>query len=290
MTSAKALREAAQRLAAAGVPDSRLDAEYLLAHALHTDRMALLMHGSLELPPDRQAAYEALLARREAREPLQYILKNQDFMGLLLYVDESVLIPRPETELLCERALAWLRARRDLSAPRALDLCTGSGAIAVAIATSLPGARVSACDLSSAALAVARRNADAHGVRVDMYQGDFLAAVTGQRFDLMVCNPPYIPSAACETLQEEVLREPRLALDGGEDGLAFYRRLAKEAPLFLSPGGALFCEVGHDQAVAVRELFAPVFSKTDVFPDLSGVVRIVSAAGPGTFPGGTHVR
>ncbi len=289
MTVYEALKEAAAALDSAGVPDSRLDAQYLLAHALGADRMALSLRGREVLNPAGKAAFHALLARRIGREPLQYILGSQSFMGLELYVDENVLIPRPETELLCERALTWLKEYGP-AVPKVLDLCTGSGALAVAIAFFMPQADVYAADISIGALCVAQKNAAFHKAAAAFFQGDFLSAVPGRRFDLIVCNPPYIPASACETLQAEVLKEPRAALDGGPDGLLFYRRLALEAPLSLCPGGALFCEVGYGQAEAVRSLLAPLFEQTEVFDDLSHVPRIVSALSPKSLPGGNHVR
>lgn len=277
MTIAESLRAAKVLLEEAGVPDSRLDAEYLLAQVLHQNRMALLLNGREELSPAHQAAFDELLQKRAKRIPLQYLLKSQDFMGLPLYVDESVLIPRPETELLCEQALIWLKGRLDLPSPNVLDLCTGSGALAVAIAQALPRARVSAADMSEGALGVARRNAAAYHAEIAFFQGDFLSAAAGQRFDLIVCNPPYIPSGECHSLQPEVMMEPSIALDGGEDGLYYYKKLATEAPRCLCPGGALFCEVGFDQAQAVRELFSPAFPRIEIFKDLSGISRIVCA-------------
>ncbi len=286
MTITESLRAAKSLLAEAGVPDSRLDAEYLLSHVLNQNRMALLMNGREELSPAHQAAFDQLLKRRAQRVPLQYLLQSQDFMGLSLYVDESVLIPRPETEQLCEQALLWLSKRQENDSPTVLDLCTGSGALAVAIAHALPKAKVSAADLSQKALDVARRNADAYHAKISFLQGDFLNAAAGQKFDLIVCNPPYIPSSECSHLQPEVLMEPSMALDGGEDGLHYYRKLAVEAPRFLCPGGALFCEVGFDQAQVVRDLFSPSFERIEILQDLSGIPRIVSAF---LSFGGAHV-
>ena len=289
MTILEALKAAAASLEKAGVPDSRLDAEYLLAHTLGISRMTLFLNNRRELSPAEQSSFGALLVRRIKREPLQYILASQSFMGFQLYVDESVLIPRPETELLCERALAWLKERGSAS-PKVLDLCTGSGALAVVIACLMPGAQVFASDISEKALDVAKKNAKAHQAEVAFFEGDFLYAVSGMQFDCIVCNPPYIPTEACETLQAEVRKEPRAALDGGVDGLRFYHFLAGQAPAFLCPGGALFCEVGYDQAEVVKGLLAPFFEQTEVFHDLSHIPRIVSAVSPNPLSGGTHVR
>ncbi len=289
MTVLEALKNAAGTLENAGVPDSRLDAELLLAHVLKQNRMELMLNGHEPLSPAALKLYDGLLARRVRREPLQYILAGQSFMGIEMYVDENVLIPRPETELLCEHALDWLKEQGQPS-PKVLDLCTGSGALAVAIACLEPHAQVTAADISEKALAVAKKNAGAHHAKVAFYQGDFLSAVSGMQFDCIVCNPPYIPTAVCETLQAEVRKEPRTALDGGEDGLRFYRQLALEAPKSLCPGGALFCEMGYDQAEAVEGLLAPYFERTTVFHDLSHIPRIVAAVLPKSLPGGTHVR
>ena len=279
MTIHEILKEAAETLARAGVPDSRLDAEFLLAHVLNVSRMELTLRGREALSPAALASYGILLSRRQSREPLQYILASQSFMGLDLYVDDSVLIPRPETELLCEQALMWLR-KQSLPSFRVLDLCTGSGALAVAVACQEYTAQVFATDISDQALAVAKKNAKIHNAEVTFFKGDFLSSVSGLQFDLIVCNPPYIPAAQCETLQEEVLYEPRIALDGGADGLHFYRKLALEAPHCLHPGGALFCEVGYGQAQAVSELFAPAFAQIEVYNDLNRIPRIVSAVFP----------
>ncbi len=289
MTILEALKNAGAKLDDAGVLDSRLDAEYLLAHVLCMTRMQLLLGSAKELSPADQAAFEGLLERRRQREPLQYILGVQSFMGFDFFVNESVLIPRPETELLCEHALAWLKTR-NLPAPKVLDLCTGSGALAVAIARLAPTAAVSAADISPAALLVARKNAKENNANVAFFEGDFLHAVVGNSYDLIVCNPPYIPTDICQTLQPEVLREPGNALEGGEDGLIFYRRLAKDAPFFLCPGGALFCEVGYDQAADVQSLLAPHFEAVTVHEDLSHISRIVAALSPKSLSGGNHVR
>lgn len=289
MTILESLRKGASLLAASGVPDSRLDAELLLSHVLGVNRMQLLMKGREELSDTAFEAYDALIARRAAREPLQYILKSQSFMGFDLYVDESVLIPRPETELLCEHALQWLK-EQNAPSPMVLDLCTGSGALSIALAKLMPKAKVFASDISEKALRVAQKNAAALAANVAFFQGDLLQAVKGLQFDLIVCNPPYIPTADCYMLQAEVLMEPRQALDGGKDGLDFYRRLAADAPDSLCAGGALFCEVGFDQAEAVCSLLSTVFEQARIFDDFQHIPRIVAAMVPHSLPGGKDVR
>lgn len=289
MTILEAIKKAAAALEQAAVPDSRLDAEYLLAHVLSVGRMSMLLNGQTELSSDHQRAFDALITRRTAREPLQYIIGLQSFMGLSFHVDKHVLIPRPETEILCEQAIHWLQQKK-LSAPRVLDLCTGSGALAVAIAHTLPDAQVFATDISASALAMAQRNAKANNVLVKFAQGDFLEPLKGLTFDCIVCNPPYIPTGVCKTLQPEVMMEPENALDGGNDGLVFYKRLALESHAFLTPGGALFCEVGFDQAATVEQIFTPVFELTTMIDDLCHIPRIVTAVSSKRLPGGNDVR
>ncbi|MBQ7455587.1 MAG: peptide chain release factor N(5)-glutamine methyltransferase [Clostridia bacterium] len=265
-----ALRAAAARLDAAGVPDAANDAALLLAHLLGEQPLSLRADGARPLPEDTAAAYDALVDRRAAREPLQYITGEAPFMGLMLEAAENVLIPRFDTETLCGQALSRLQGSM-----RALDLCTGSGAIAVALAHARPDAEVLAGDISPAALALARLNAASCGARVDFRLGDLFAPFSGERFDMIVSNPPYIPTGELPALQPEVRREPTLALDGGADGLAFYRRIAAEAPEHLAAGGWLGLEIGSDQAEAVCALLAPAFEEISVYQDLNGLDRAV---------------
>ncbi len=219
-----------------------------------------------------------MLARRAAGEPLQYILGEQDFFGLRFRVDGRVLIPRPETEILCEKALDFLRTRPGM---KALDLCAGSGALAVTLALRCPDAEVWACDISPDALEVAGENARRFGAAVRFAQGDLFAPLSGERFDLIVSNPPYVARSDLDKLQPEVRREPVLALDGGPDGLDFYRRIAREAPPHLHEGGRILLEVGAGQAEAVASMLAARnFLPDEILRDLSGIPRVVCAAGP----------
>jgi len=275
MTVREALKSGAEALAA--VPDPQLDAELLLCDVMRMRRMNLLLAAAQPLTAAQEARYRALLLRRAAREPLQYILGTQSFYGMELRVDPRVLIPRQETETLCERALESLRGVQN---PRVADLCTGSGAIAILIKHSRPDAAVFATELSPQALELARENAESIGADVQFRQGDLLKPLEGQTFDCLVSNPPYIPSAALETLQPEVRLEPRMALDGGADGLLFYRRLAAEAPDYLKPEGKLLMEFGDGQARDVRAIFAETrrFSGLRVHLDLYGRPRILEAA------------
>ena len=192
-------------------------------------------------------------------------------MGLCLRCAPGVLIPRFDTEILCREALARMRGEA-----RVLDLCTGSGALAVAIAHARPQARVFAGDISPDAIKLARENAARCDVRVDVRPGDLFAPFACERFDVIVSNPPYIPAGELPGLQAEVQREPALALDGGPDGLDFYRRIAAEAPAHLTPGGWLLLEIGSDQAAAVTVLLARDFDIISVYGDLNGLDRAVA--------------
>lgn len=254
------------------VPDARLDAEYLLAEALHMPRLSLLLDKMRLLTPEEMAAYEKLLCRREKREPLQYILGNQPFMGFLFKTDSRALIPRNDTESLCEEALRHLSPGK-----KALDLCTGTGAIAISLKKLCPQAQVTATDLSAEALSLARENAHALKADVQFLEGDLFAPVSGKTFHMIVSNPPYIPDSLREKLQEEVLMEPDMALFAGNDGMDFYRRIAREAPRHLMPGGQLCLETGDGQGDAVAALLQSSFESIRILPDLNGLPRVVSA-------------
>jgi len=271
MTVREALQWAEAELKA--IPEPRLDAEYLLSAALGLPRLEMRMEKSRGLTADQQAAYAALIARRKRREPLQYILGEQSFMGFSFKTDPRALIPRQDTETVCEEALRHLRPGM-----RALDLCTGTGAIAIALKKLCPGADVTASDVSAEALSLARENAAALGAKVRFLQGDLFALLRGEAFDLIVSNPPYVEEALRGRLQAEVEREPALALFGGPDGMDFYRRIAREAPAHLAAGGRLVLESGDGEAERICALLNGRFSDIRVIPDLSGLPRCVSAA------------
>lgn len=275
MTVRQALQSAARTLEEADVPDARTDAEWLLAHVTGQSRMELRLAASTELTCEQERRFSSLLLSRVQRQPLQYLLGTQDFYGLSIAVDERALIPRQETEELCQWALSLLEA---LPSPQVLDLCTGSGAIAVALKRLCPHGRVCASDLSAPALSLAQENARANGAEIRFFQGDLWEPLADLRFDLIVSNPPYIPSAECAALQAEVLFEPRMALDGGPDGLAFYRRIARGAAAHLNPGGWLLLEVGQGEAADVlRLLTAAGLADGTVRSDIYGVPRMVGA-------------
>lgn len=244
-----------KRFTDAGIASPRLEAQLLLAHVLHCSRMQLYTGFDKPLGEDELTGYRELIKRRLGGEPVAYLLGEHEFWGLPFHVDENVLVPRADTETVIEVARSL---RTDRAAPcRVLDLCTGSGAIAVSLARELTASTVVATDLSEAAVAIARRNAERNKVadRVDIRLGDLWAPVAGERFDLICSNPPYIATPVIATLAAEVRREPVMALDGGADGLVFYDRICGAARDHLEPGGALVVEHGYDQADAVRERF-----------------------------------
>jgi release factor glutamine methyltransferase len=295
MTIAGALGEAAESLRAAGVGEARREAGSLLAHVTGRDRAYFFAHDDERLAPERLAAYRRAVARRAAGEPLQYIRGSQEFYGLDFEVTPDVLIPRPETELLVETALELLR---DTPAPSVCDVGAGSGCIIISILRERADARGAALDISPAALAVARRNAERHGVAgrltflesdcfdaLDPRDADALGAASpgdvrpgAGRFDLIASNPPYVAEDALAGLQREVRdHEPRVALTPGGDGLSIIRRLAAESPRRLKPGGHLLMEIGYDQHERVAALVNPrVWTLLDIHPDLQGIPRTVA--------------
>jgi release factor glutamine methyltransferase len=265
VTLAQALRAAA----ALGV--ARLDAQLLLLHVLQRpagDRAWLIAHDEDALADDAAARFAELGARRAAGEPLAYLVGHKEFFGLPLQVDARVLVPRPDTETLVEWALEVLR---DRTAPRVIDLGTGSGAIALAIRQARPDARVEAVDRSAAALEVARANAQRLGLAVEFRQADWLDGAAGG-YDLVVSNPPYV--AAGDPHLPELRHEPAAALVAGADGLDDLRRLAAAAPAHLAPGGWLLLEHGWDQAATVRALLAAAgLADSRSRADLAGIQR-----------------
>ncbi|MBI5772315.1 MAG: peptide chain release factor N(5)-glutamine methyltransferase [Verrucomicrobia bacterium] len=258
MTILEVIRRSAEFLGQRGVDSPRLQIELLLAHVLRTPRLKLYLNFERTLTEPELAQLRELVRRRAAREPLQHLLGSTSFCGLEFEVNRDVLIPRPETELLAERAWNHLSPLTS-HLSTALDFGTGSGCLAVTLAVKCPAARVTALDISGAALEVARRNAQRHGVgdRVEFVESDGFAALNGDsRCDLIVSNPPYIVTGEIAALQPEVRDfDPRPALDGGADGLDFYRRLAAEAGQFLNEHGKIMLEFGDGQADAIKNLF-----------------------------------
>ncbi|HEY4106161.1 MAG TPA: peptide chain release factor N(5)-glutamine methyltransferase [Polyangiaceae bacterium] len=257
---------------------ARLDAELLLGEALGLDRIKLIIEAERPLSEAELGRYRELIKRRRSGEPIAYILGRREFFALPFHVDRRVLIPRPDTEVLVETALAGTRERHLYG--RMLDLCTGSGCVAVAFAKERPTWRITAIDLSADAAALARENVQRSGVahHVAVLEGDLFAPLSAdEHFELVTANPPYIPSAEIATLDTDVRDfEPRLALDGGADGLDVIRRLLAEAPRYLVSGGLIALEVGFGQAPAVADLFAAAgFVGVARAKDLAGIERVV---------------
>lgn len=276
MTITEWIKNAAETLEAAGCPDPAIDARWIAEDLLNMTASALRFEGQNAINAEKLEELNTCLKRRQMGEPVQYILKRGDFMGMRFYVDSRVLIPRQDTETLMEAVIIALQGKHE---PRVLDLCTGSGAIGVSIGTLVPGAKVTLSDVSASALEVAKKNAHDLGVEVTLRHGDLFKAVGKEKFDLIVSNPPYIRSSEMNELQLEVKFEPALALDGGLDGLDFYRRIAEEAPAHLNAGGSIYFEVGEGEAADVLDLLKNNLDCADsgVIKDLTGIERIVWA-------------
>lgn len=276
MTIGDWLRHAAETLTESGSPDPQVDSKWIAEDILRMTPSELHFQLDRALDAGTYAQLETLLKRRANGEPLQYILGGAYFMGLRFSVDKRVLIPRQDTETLAESAIIALRGMKK---PRVLDLCTGSGAIGISIKTLIPSAEVTLADVSRDALDVAHKNAHDLNADVDVRHGDLFKAVGRDQFDLIASNPPYIPRGDIDALQKEVQYEPLLALDGGEDGLDVYRRIAKEAPAHLKPKGYVYLEVGIGQADAVLQLIRENIdcAESGVINDLNGVPRVVWA-------------
>ena len=270
LTLKEALAKAVDKLRQMEVPDADIDAWYLLSYVTGLDRAAFFLHGEEPMAEPDMIRYCDLVTKRGERIPLQHLTGEQEFMGLDFHVNEHVLIPRQDTECLVERVLPYVDGKR------VLEVCTGSGCIAIAIAKLGKPFIVHGVDISEEALAVARQNATELNASVELFAGDLMTRMDGQ-YDVIVSNPPYIPPSVIEGLMPEVrLHEPMLALDGGQDGLEFYRRIAGQAVTRLAPNGRLFLEIGCEQAAAVAEILQKQgYREVQVFQDLAGKDRIV---------------
>jgi len=270
---------------------ARRDAETLLLHVVGKNRAWLMAHLDEDLGEEDAARFALLIARRTLGEPIQYITGEQEFFGLPFGVTPDVLIPRPETEHLVERAVELASG---LTGVRILDVGTGSGAIAVALAHELPQAQITALDISAAALGIARGNAERNGVagRIDFKLSDLLGAVEGERFAMIVSNLPYVPEGDRGSLAVEVREhEPVLALFAGEDGLDVYRRLIPAAFAALEDGGFLLMEIGYGQSQAVSELLGDAgFAGIEFVPDLQGILRVACGRRVSAGRGSGHKR
>lgn len=262
-----------------GIENARFDADILLAEVLGLSRERLYLEGDSILSQQNEDDYRKVINRRAEHEPLQYILKRQEFMGLPFYVDERVLIPRADSEALVQK---WLdivsqECQEQKNSLKVADLCTGSGALAISMAYLYPKAEMIGTDLSAAALEVARQNALQLGVSVQWRQGDFIEPIRGEQWDFIVTNPPYVSAADYNGCAPEIFREPSMAFLGGQDGLDFYRRLAEEIRALLNHQGRLLMEIGWDQGEAVSMLFREKGFETQIFPDLAGRDRVILA-------------
>ncbi|WP_026893454.1 peptide chain release factor N(5)-glutamine methyltransferase [Lacrimispora aerotolerans] len=283
MTLDLLLTEGAKVLAEAGIGEATIDARYLLFEVFHTDMTHFLLDRGTVLSEDDQVLdqvkqYRLMIEKRSQRIPLQHITGSREFMGLEFFVNEHVLIPRQDTETLVELILKDYKGRK----PVILDMCTGSGCIAISLSNIGGFEDVTAVDLSKEALKVAKRNADVllGPGRITLIESDLFQAVEPEsRFDIIVSNPPYIPTEIIKELQPEVRNfEPMLALDGREDGLFFYRQLVSEGRRFLNPGGSIYFEIGYDQAESVSALLEDAgFAEIRVVKDAAGLDRVVCA-------------
>ena len=276
MTIGEWLRHAREVLAESGCPDPAIDSRWIAEDTLGLSRAELHFQSERAVNASSLEQLNERLHRRAQGEPVQYILRSAYFMGLKLYVDNRVLIPRQDTETLVESVIVALHQFKE---PDVLDLCAGSGAIGLSVKTLVPSANVTLADISKDALEVVRKNAHELNADVEIRHGDLFKAVGKDKFDLIASNPPYIPRADLAALQREVLREPMLALDGGQDGLDVYRRIAQEAGAHLNPGGFLYLEVGIGEAEPVLALVTENIqcAQAGVINDLNGIPRVVWA-------------
>lgn len=271
MTYRELCKYATDKMAQAQIENSAADAWILMESVFSINRSYFLVHGTEEAPEELEKRYLALLKERCTHIPLQYIIGEQEFMGIPFKVTPDVLIPRQDTEVLVEEALKHLKPGH-----KALDMCTGSGCIAISLKSFVPEAEVTAVDISEAALAVAVENSEKNKLPVTFVHSDLFSAIT-DKYDMIVSNPPYIPSAIIKTLMPEVRDyEPMLALDGTEDGLYFYDKITRESVRFLKEGGMLIYEIGHDQGEAVSDMMRKCeYTDVCVVKDLAGLDRVV---------------
>lgn len=278
------LKEAIARMEKTSIQTPLLDAEVILCHVLNKERIFLYTNRDYLLTDEELSVFSKLIEKRIDGMPVQYITNKQEFMGLDFYVEEGVLIPRADTETLVENVIKWAEKRNNDNIT-VVDLGTGSGAITVSIAKYIKESYVYSVDISTAALNIAKRNAIYNGTNnITFLEGDLFGPLRKEKLegkiDLLVSNPPYIPKYEIEGLQIEVSKyEPKLALDGGIDGLDYYRRIINDAPMFVKKGGYIALEVGHDQGECVKEMMEKKGCYKDIkkVKDLAGIERVVTA-------------
>ncbi len=275
MTYREAVEFGTKCLTDAGVPDAALDAWYLLQMVCKIERSYYYVHGEEDITQDAQKEYEIAVQKRAEHIPLQYIIGEQEFMGLRFKVNSNVLIPRQDTETLVEQVLKIVKPGM-----KVLDLCTGSGCVLISVLKNAPELTGMGSDISKTALLVAKENAKLHEVDAEWVQSDLFDNIT-ETFDVIMANPPYIPTGEILSLMPEVRDfEPENALDGGADGLDFYRKIAGQVKDYLNPGGYVYMEIGYDQGEAVSELMRNAgFTEVEVIKDLARNDRVVKGKG-----------
>lgn len=275
MTYREAVEFGTKCLTDAGVPDAALDAWYLLQMVCRIERSYYYVHGEEDITQDAQKEYEIAVQKRAEHIPLQYIIGEQEFMGLRFKVNSNVLIPRQDTETLVEQVLKIVKPGM-----KVLDLCTGSGCVLISVLKNAPELTGVGSDISKTALLVAKENAKMHEVDADWIRSDLFDNIT-ETFDVIMANPPYIPTGEILSLMPEVRDfEPENALDGGADGLDFYRKIAGQVKDYLNPGGYVYMEIGYDQGEAVSELMRNAgFTEVEVIKDLAQNDRVVKGKG-----------
>ena len=275
MTYREAVEFGTKCLTDAGVPDAALDAWYLLQMVCKIERSYYYVHGEEDITQDAQKEYEIAVQKRAEHIPLQYIIGEQEFMGLRFKVNSNVLIPRQDTETLVEQVLKIVKP-----VMKVLDLCTGSGCVLISVLKNAPELTGMGSDISKTALLVAKENAKLHEVDAEWVRSDLFDNIT-ETFDVIMANPPYIPTGEILSLMPEVRDfEPENALDGGADGLDFYRKIAGQVKDYLNPGGYVYMEIGYDQGEAVSELMRNAgFTEVEVIKDLARNDRVVKGKG-----------
>lgn len=275
MTYREAVEFGTKCLTDAGVPDAALDAWYLLQMVCKIERSYYYVHGEEDITQDAQMEYEIAVQKRAEHIPLQYIIGEQEFMGLRFKVNSNVLIPRQDTETLVEQVLKIVKPGM-----KVLDLCTGSGCVLISVLKNAPELTGMGSDISKTALLVAKENAKLHEVDAEWVRSDLFDNIT-ETFDVIMANPPYIPTGEILSLMPEVRDfEPENALDGGADGLDFYRKIAGQVKDYLNPGGYVYMEIGYDQGEAVSELMRNAgFTEVEVIKDLARNDRVVKGKG-----------
>jgi len=283
------IKEGQYRLNRAGCPDPKIDSEELFCFLTGMDRVEVFLHADEEVDEETERKYLKLIRRREERVPLQHIVGEQEFMGFRFEVNEDVLIPRQDTETLVAEAARTLREQpvqkksfldklRRTKGREILDLCCGSGIVGISLARIIDDIDITASDISEAAITLARRNASINHVEIEFKQGDLFMPHGERKFDMILSNPPYIKTNMIGMLQDEIKdHEPREALDGGRDGLNFYRRIIPEAPEYLKDEGYLLMEIGNDQGEALRKMLneSGAFKDIEIIRDMAGRDRVV---------------